>query len=109
MYCVSASLPAPRCPHALLACAPTPPSSFHPHPRRRQSSRYAHQLERFACIYTSHVSNLIFYSPLKSYRGAAGECRAECAVWAGRHAVSSADRRCPPAAPACPSLVLQTS
>ena len=24
---------------------------------------------RFACVYTSHVSNLIFSSPLKSYRG----------------------------------------
>jgi hypothetical protein len=24
---------------------------------------------RFACLYTSHVSNLIFYSPLKSWRG----------------------------------------
>ena len=27
------------------------------------------QLERFACLYTSHVSNLAFYSPEKSYRG----------------------------------------
>lgn len=26
------------------------------------------QLERFACLYTSHVSNLSFYSPLKTYR-----------------------------------------
>ena len=34
-----------------------------------QNSRYAHQVERFACIYASHVSNLMFYSPLKSYRG----------------------------------------
>lgn len=34
-----------------------------------QNSRYAHQMERFACLYTSHVSNLIFYSPLKSWRG----------------------------------------
>jgi HAD superfamily 5'-nucleotidase-like hydrolase len=34
-----------------------------------QSSRYAHQVERFACLYTSHVSNMMFYSPLKSYRG----------------------------------------
>ena len=24
---------------------------------------------RFACVYTSHVSNLLFYSPLKSYKG----------------------------------------
>jgi hypothetical protein len=34
-----------------------------------QNSRYAHQIERFACLFTSHVSNLLFYSPLKSYRG----------------------------------------
>ena len=34
-----------------------------------QNSRYAHQVERFACMYTSHVSNMMFYSPLKSYRG----------------------------------------
>lgn len=33
-----------------------------------QNSRYAHQIERFACLYTSHVSNLMFYSPLKSYK-----------------------------------------
>lgn len=34
-----------------------------------QNSRYAHQIERFACLYTSHVSNMTFYSPLKSYKG----------------------------------------
>ena len=33
-----------------------------------QNSRFAHQVERFACLYTSHVSNLTFYSPDKSYR-----------------------------------------
>ena len=33
-----------------------------------QNSRFAHQVERFACLYTSHVSNLAFYSPDKSYR-----------------------------------------
>ena len=33
-----------------------------------QNSRFAHQVERFACLYTSHVSNLSFYSPNKSYR-----------------------------------------
>jgi hypothetical protein len=27
------------------------------------------QIERFACLYTSHVSNLVFYSPFKSYKG----------------------------------------
>lgn len=35
-----------------------------------QNSRFAHQVERFACLYTSHVSNLSFYSPNKSYRHA---------------------------------------
>ncbi|KAK9843987.1 hypothetical protein WJX81_001142 [Elliptochloris bilobata] len=34
-----------------------------------QNSRFAHQVERFACLYTSHVSNLHFYSPDKCYRG----------------------------------------
>ena len=33
-----------------------------------QNSRFAHQVERYACIYTSHVSNLSFFSPEKSYR-----------------------------------------
>jgi hypothetical protein len=33
-----------------------------------QSSRFAHQIERFACLYTSHVNNLINYSPNKSFR-----------------------------------------
>ncbi|CAH8355859.1 unnamed protein product [Eruca vesicaria subsp. sativa] len=33
-----------------------------------QSSRFAHQVERFACLYTSHVSNLSMYSPEKYYR-----------------------------------------
>ena len=33
-----------------------------------KNSRYAHQAERFACVYTSHVSNMMFYSPLKSYK-----------------------------------------
>lgn len=37
-----------------------------------QSSRFAHQIERFACLYTSHVNNLINYSPNKSFR-----CKAE--------------------------------
>ena len=34
-----------------------------------QNSKYAHLLERFACLYTSHVSNLAFYSPTKKFRG----------------------------------------
>ncbi|GAV85950.1 5_nucleotid domain-containing protein [Cephalotus follicularis] len=33
-----------------------------------QNSRFAHQVERFACLYTSQVSNLGFYSPDKYYR-----------------------------------------
>ncbi|KAG1672418.1 hypothetical protein FOA52_013203 [Chlamydomonas sp. UWO 241] len=34
-----------------------------------QNSRFAHQMERYACLYTSHVSNLAFVSPDKSYMG----------------------------------------
>ncbi|TYI27929.1 hypothetical protein ES332_A05G209600v1 [Gossypium tomentosum] len=33
-----------------------------------QNSRFAHQVERFACLYTSQVSNLSLYSPDKCYR-----------------------------------------
>lgn len=33
-----------------------------PHPPSRRP-------RSFACLFTSHVSNLLFYSPLKSYRG----------------------------------------
>ncbi|KAJ7526309.1 hypothetical protein O6H91_16G001300 [Diphasiastrum complanatum] len=33
-----------------------------------QNSRFAHQVERFACLYTSQVSNLCYYSPNKSFR-----------------------------------------
>ncbi|KAF1893402.1 hypothetical protein Lal_00001872 [Lupinus albus] len=33
-----------------------------------QKSRFAHQVERFACLYTSKVSNLALYSPEKYYR-----------------------------------------
>ncbi|KAL9257411.1 Cytosolic purine 5'-nucleotidase-like protein [Drosera capensis] len=33
-----------------------------------QNSRFAHQVERFACLYTSKVSNLGSYSPDKYYR-----------------------------------------
>lgn len=34
-----------------------------------QNSKYAHLIERFACLYGSHVSNLAFYSPDKKFRG----------------------------------------
>ena len=34
-----------------------------------QNSRFAHQLERYACLYTSHARNLVAYSPAKTYRG----------------------------------------
>jgi hypothetical protein len=34
------------------------------------NSRFASQVERFACLYTSHVGNLAAYSPDKSYRSA---------------------------------------
>ncbi|KAI7734889.1 hypothetical protein M8C21_003976 [Ambrosia artemisiifolia] len=33
-----------------------------------QNSRFAHQMERFACLYTSRVGNLGLYSPTKYYR-----------------------------------------
>lgn len=33
-----------------------------------QNSRFAHQVERFACLYTGQVSNLSLYSPDKYYR-----------------------------------------
>ncbi|KAG9140251.1 hypothetical protein Leryth_014690 [Lithospermum erythrorhizon] len=33
-----------------------------------QNSRFAHQVERFACLYTSQVSNLSLYSPDRYYR-----------------------------------------
>ncbi|KAK6938816.1 HAD-superfamily hydrolase, subfamily IG, 5'-nucleotidase, partial [Dillenia turbinata] len=33
-----------------------------------QNSRFAHQVERFACLYASQVSNLSLYSPDKYYR-----------------------------------------
>lgn len=33
-----------------------------------QNSRFASQVERFACLYTSHVSNLRLFSPNKCYR-----------------------------------------
>lgn len=36
---------------------------------RYQSSKYAHLVERFACLYTSHVSNLAYYSPDRKFRG----------------------------------------
>lgn len=32
-----------------------------------EKSRFAHQLELYACLYTSKVSNLRFYSPFKRY------------------------------------------
>lgn len=33
----------------------------------RQTSFFAEQVERFACLYTSHVANLLLTSPNKSY------------------------------------------
>ncbi|KAK3022109.1 hypothetical protein RJ639_045953 [Escallonia herrerae] len=33
-----------------------------------QNSRFSHQVERFACLYTSQVTNLSLYSPDKYYR-----------------------------------------
>jgi hypothetical protein len=33
-----------------------------------QNSRFAHQVERFACLYSSQVTNFALYSPNKYYR-----------------------------------------
>lgn len=34
-----------------------------------QNSMYANLMERFACLYTSHVSNLLLFSPYVRFRG----------------------------------------
>jgi len=34
-----------------------------------QNSRFAHQVDRFACLYGAHAANLAFYSPEASHRG----------------------------------------
>jgi hypothetical protein len=34
-----------------------------------QNSMYANLMERFACLYTSHVSNLRLYSPYVKFQG----------------------------------------
>lgn len=34
-----------------------------------QNSMYANLMERFACLYTSHVSNLLQFSPYMKFRG----------------------------------------
>jgi HAD superfamily 5'-nucleotidase-like hydrolase len=33
-----------------------------------ENSRFGEQVEQYACLYTSRVSNFVFYSPLHSYR-----------------------------------------
>eukprot|EP00250_Pteridium_aquilinum_P015886 c22820_g1_i1 orf=420-2315(+) len=43
-----------------------------------QNSRFAHQVERFACLYTSQVTNLCCYSPDKSYRTREDNMPHEC-------------------------------
>lgn len=42
------------------------------------NSQFAHQLERFACIYTSHVANLTFCSPYKTHRARFNIMSHEC-------------------------------
>lgn len=34
-----------------------------------QTSRYGHQIERYACLYTAHSANLGMYCPEHSFRG----------------------------------------
>ena len=36
---------------------------------------------RFACLFTSHVANLLYYSPMKSYRGKADELLSADDLW----------------------------
>ena len=36
------------------------------------TSRFAEQCEKYGCLYTTHISNLAFYSPNKSYKGREG-------------------------------------
>jgi len=45
-----------------------------------QNSRFSSQIERFACLYTSHVGNLRYYSPNKSYRGLQDEMPHDMAI-----------------------------
>jgi len=45
-----------------------------------QNSRFASQVERFACLYTSHVGNLRFYSPHKVFRTTAEDLPHDSAV-----------------------------
>ncbi len=33
-----------------------------------ENSRFGQQVEQYACVYTSRVSNLLFYSPMQYYR-----------------------------------------
>jgi hypothetical protein len=57
-----------------------------------QNSRYGHQIDRFACLYSSHVSNMAFYSPDTAYSGKGDSMAHEvsvhvhvgCMVWCVR-------------------------
>ena len=46
-----------------------------------QNSRFAHQIERYACLYTSHISNLAYYSPDKRYQGRCDVMAHEQTAW----------------------------
>ena len=35
----------------------------------RENSRFGEQVEDYACVYTSRVSNFRFYSPMQYFRG----------------------------------------
>eukprot|EP00877_Chromochloris_zofingiensis_P002493 jgi/Chrzof1/12244/Cz06g26250.t1 len=58
-----------------------------------QNSRYAHQMDRFACLYTSHVSNLAYYSPEKLYGARADYMAHEDALWENLPETELADNR----------------
>lgn len=54
---------------ALLRCAVLRSTSPASTPPLTRCALLRCAAQRFACIYTSHVSNLMYYSPLKSWKG----------------------------------------
>ena len=63
-----------------------------------ENSRFAEQVEDYACIYTSRVSNLLNYSPMQYFRSPRASMPHERAVprlrpWGEEHAVPAASAR----------------
>ena len=46
-----------------------------------QSSRFAHQMDRHACLYSAHAANLAFYSPEANHRGKCDALAHELGAW----------------------------